>query len=281
MPIYIDNELVEAFTFNGGERHVKLSNYLYSNFTTDRFLVDVRAILTSSNDIIDLLLVGDTLKRINCEIYELDIPYLPYARQDRVCSDCEPLSLAVIANLINSLGARCVTINDPHSDVAKALINNLNVIDRNSCIDNTVLWYREFEDLLTDNPNLVLLSPDAGAEKETYKIAKELDCPIIFGRKHRDTRTGEITGTTIDYNGVDLDGKDLLVVDDICDGGRTFVEIAKVLQKDLPNMVSLYPKYRYNSLTLYVTHGIFANGKEELLKYYDNVYALNEFWNKD
>ncbi|MNQ12726.1 ribose-phosphate pyrophosphokinase [compost metagenome] len=64
----------------------------------------------------------------------------------------------------------------------------------------------------------------------------------------------------------DLAGENVLVVDDICDGGRTFTELAKVLKQ-----------YDLGSLSLYITHGIFSAGVEVLTNVFDKVYTMNTY----
>lgn len=136
MPIIVNNTSIHSFTFNGGERHVKIVGLDHEAY------VDVEAILTSSNDVMDLLLVADALKRMDIKIDTLLIPYFPYSRQDRVCNYGEALSVSVMANLINSIKANEVVIQDPHSSVTFALINNLKIEDRAKEI---------FKDPKTDN----------------------------------------------------------------------------------------------------------------------------------
>src|SRR5882672_10205300 len=115
MPIYIDDELIESFIFPGGECHVR--------YHGDHDHCSVKAYLNDSNDIMKLLLLIDAIKRNNEDVkIFLTIPYFPYARQDRSCNYGEPLSVKVMANLINSLECYNVTIYDPHSDVTAALL---------------------------------------------------------------------------------------------------------------------------------------------------------------
>ena len=112
---------------------------------------------------------------------------------------------------------------------------------------------------------VTLLAPDAGARKRVQQLAKKLDIDhIAFADKVRDTKTGRISGTSVSN---DLPHLPILVVDDICDGGRTFVELGKALAE-----VSQQPRY------LYVTHGIFSKGFEELNLYYQRIFTAYN-WN--
>ena len=108
----------------------------------------------------------------------------------------------------------------------------------------------------------VLLSPDAGASKKTGLVAKHCGYDsIVYGSKIRDTKTGEIVKTTVlvEHN---IGDKDVLIVDDICDGGRTFIELAKVLRQK-----------GAESVDLYVTHGIFSAGLDPLMLHIDHIFT--------
>ena len=214
----------------------------------------VSAVIRSSDDLMALLLTVDAMKRrgIDVSAYLLKIPFFPYSRQDRVCNPGEALSVSVVAGLINSLGFGRVAIHDPHSDVTPALINNVTV--------TTALPY--IEQILRKEDYDFLISPDTGAEKKVFEIAKHVDKPVLRFSKKRNVKTGQIVGITqID----DIpDPAKVLVIDDICDGGRTFVELAK----SISNINNI-------QLDLYVSHGIFSKGFDELHQYYSKIYYTN------
>ncbi len=98
-------------------------------------------------------------------------------------------------------------------------------------------------------------------------ICKELGfSSFIRADKSRNMATGQITETVVYAD--DLTGKACVIVDDLCDGGRTFIELAKVLRAKGAAKIALV-----------VTHGIFSKGKEPLNKYIDYTYALHD-WTK-
>jgi len=109
-----------------------------------------------------------------------------------------------------------------------------------------------------------LVSPDAGSNKKIFDLAKSIgyDGEIIRCDKLRDISTGKIIETIVYHD--DLCGKDAIIVDDILDGGKTFIEIAKVLKQK--NVGKIY---------LIVTHGIFSNGYAELGEYFEQIYTTN------
>lgn len=244
---------VECFTFPGGEESVRLPDAI--SYTTP--VVEVVVHGADSRTLMQMLLVVDALRRRNpLVMLDLFIPYLPYARQDRVCNDGEALSVAVVANLINSQGFRTVRVLDCHSDVGAALVRDCHNVHLAQLLDA----YLPF----TDWKNITLVAPDAGAVKKTYEAAKHLGAAgVVCCSKVRDTATGRITGTTVHD---DVFEKRLLVVDDIFDGGRTFIELGRVLKSHGPA-----------EMALWVTHGIFSKGYGEVAELYNRIYSTNSF----
>lgn len=227
------------FKFPGGEIHFKRKDGLISGG-----LIRIETDLSNSDEIMKLMLTADHFSK---ESVVLDLLYLPYARQDRVTSDKEPFSLKTIARMINSCNFKEVILYDPHSDVSPALIDNCVVKKR---LDDMAVLFRE---------NSIIVSPDAGAMKANHEIAMKYGFKHVIATKIRDIKTGQITATQV-HTDIDLSGKHLLILDDICDGGRTFIELAKVLRK-----------YEPASIELYVTVGIFSNGMDELNKHIDKI----------
>lgn len=192
----------------------------------------------------------------------LYIPYLLGARSDRkFVTGGNSYLVNVLAPVINSLGFEEVTVMDVHSDVAAACIKNL------TNVSNTGLVNFLLKD--TGAHNIVLVSPDAGAYKKVYDIAKYFKIGnIVTAMKHRDIETGAITSTEI-HIPESLHYHDFLIVDDICDGGRTFVELAKAIEAAVP----VKPVRKY----LAVTHGIFSAGFETLNSHFQGIYCTNSY----
>ena len=251
--VSINGEKANSFIFPGGEIGTKVYN-AYED-------VEVRAILRSSNDIIELLLIANALKNRGCSIRLLRIPYIPYARQDRICNLGEPFSIKVFSELINSIKASNVEGWDVHSDVTNALINNFRNVHVSEILMNTHLM-----DLMIHD-KIVLCSPDAGSLKKIQKVQSEFSIPnerAFMATKVRDTSTGNIIDTEVYVD--HLSGKDVLIIDDICDGGRTFIELAKKIK----NKGS-------GKIILYVTHGIFSKGIEVFDGLIDEIWTTNSF----
>ena len=116
-----------------------------------------------------------------------------------------------------------------------------------------------------NDPNIVLVAPDAGAAKKIFHLASELNISeIITCEKKRNVNNGELSDFKIHAD--DIKNKNCLIIDDICDGGRTFVGIAKALKNK--NAGKIY---------LAVSHGIFSNGFEKLKRVLDDIYSTDSF----
>lgn len=245
--------------FPGGEIRVKLN----SNPGPE---VRIEAMLMNSTDVMTLVMLTDALREAGVEKIRLTMPYIPYARQDRVCNLGEALSVRAFTRLINSLNFSSVIVYDPHSDVAPALIDRCIVVPRYELMAKHDELYAEIARGGWAS-NLYLVSPDAGSIKKSYEIVKKFPQfkGIVFADKVRDTSTGQIVKTIVRDLPKDIEKSHLIVCDDICDGGRTFIELAKAIESPV------------GKLSLYVTHGIFSQGFEPFEPYYDNVWSTINF----
>ena len=135
-------------------------------------------------------------------------------------------SLKYVAQIINELKFTVVEVYDPHSNVLPALLNRCRVI------------YPVVHPINVDKNNYDLyFYPDNGAAKKYSEI---LDMPYRFGNKKRNLDTGEIVCYEVIADKADIEGKRILIVDDMVMGGRTFVEAAKALREMGASQVDLY-----------------------------------------
>lgn len=243
---------VKTWAFPAGEVGVSLPSAGLGNEADE---VLIKATLRNSNEVMELLMAVDAIRREHPQAsIEALLPFIPYARQDRVCSPGESLSAKVMADLINSCRFRVVGTIDPHSDVLPALIDNMRVLTQAQVVAS----------LPTLDAFDVIVAPDAGAMKKAASVAKVLGVHnLAFGNKVRNLSDGKII--SYDLHG-DVSDKDVLVVDDLCDGGATFVELGKKLKK-----------CGAKSTALFVTHGIFTKGVDVVKEHYDNVYTTNSY----
>jgi ribose-phosphate pyrophosphokinase len=207
----------------------------------------------------ELLLVTNAIKRLNRYTrVDLVLPYLPYSRQDRACVEGEAFSLKVFADIINDqMYDRVITL-DAHSNVAGGVFNdfyNVSQKDILGVVENTPFK-------LTNGAVVVI--PDEGAAKKATDVAAAFGLETVLATKVRDMNTGAILRTEVFSS--DLSGKTAVIIDDICDGGRTFIELAKVLKAKNAKEVFLW-----------VTHGIFSKGTAVLGPHIDRVFTTNSF----
>jgi ribose-phosphate pyrophosphokinase len=221
------------------------------------------------NDFKDLEIIIEAtscLKEIGAKNISLYIPYFLGGRSDRKFETGGTNYIKnVIAPIINSQGYSKVVILDPHSDVIEACITNFKKID------NVDLVRFALERHKSDNP-IVLVSADAGGLKKIFNVSENISTelsgyPIINGNKHRDLN-GKITHTSIPDCEKYIN-HDYFIIDDICDGGRTFVEIAKIIQEEIDK------NNGSGKIYLVVTHGIFSAGLDELKKYFQTIWTTN------
>jgi ribose-phosphate pyrophosphokinase len=246
-----------CFKFSAGELQVKLTDIeLVRNCS--KFVIHVK--YKSSDDLIQIALLRDALWNLRMASCNLVIPYLPYSRQDRVCSTGEASSLSVIGSIIDAMGFDEVLTYDVHSKVAFNRIADLKEYSQ------AALAYNTLKDKI-DLKNVLLVAPDKGASVKIKSVADKFGLTgFLQGTKIRDTDTGKLTGFDVNCN--DFQGRDVLIVDDICEKGGTFIGLAEVLKQR--NCGKLY---------LYVTHGFFSGGMLELNHYFDGIYCACD-WSK-
>lgn len=185
----------------------------------------------------------------------LTIPCLFGQRSDRRFDKNQSFDLKIIAEIINSCNFESVRILDPHSDVSLALINNSYKLDSGDYVKESLYNIdRAYKD--TD---IVLVSPDAGAYKKVFGYGEEFSLPIVAAVKHRD-KEGKVDLTFMG----DVKGKDCLIVDDLADGAFTFVKLAEALKAQGASRIFLY-----------VTHGYFSKGFDELKKNITHIFCTN------
>lgn len=180
----------------------------------------------------------------------LNIPYLPYSRQDRVCTSGEANSLKVFAGMINSLSHDKLTTLDVHNETAYTMLFDARATNLHQSICAKNLPQYDY-----------LIAPDKGASKKInlHRQVLQSQAGVIVTDKVR--KDGVITYST-EYNFPK--GSKVCVVDDLSDGNGTFVALAKSLNYE-----------DFSVFDLYVTHGLFSKGLDNLRGIYDHVYCKN------
>ena len=170
----------------------------------------------------------------------LHMPYLPYARQDKPISNESTFALQSFARLLNALELDEVTTSDVHSNIPEYVIKNFYSYTPRIPIDLT----------LDKTKSDVICFPDNGAKLRYKRDLSYLNKIYVHGEKTRDQKTGHITKYELFG---DVQDRDVLIVDDICDGGMTFILLAKELYNGGAKTVNLY-----------TTHGIYSKGLKPL-----------------
>ena len=252
----------KTFTFPGGEVGFKFNMQQYALWlwAKEGAKVTITARVHTGEHFMLLAMIKNALESNGATNIELVLPYVSYGRQDRICDAGEAFSLKVYANLLNSLNFKSVKIYDPHSEATALLINNVQVITQLGIIQSFDAFAKRILKGVT------FVAPDAGGNKKTAAIASYFGHgDYVRADKLRDLTNGNIKETIVYCD--DLNGADVVIVDDICDGGRTFVELAKALKKK-----------NAGKIILYVTHGIFSKGVDVLFNDgIDEIYTTNSY----
>ncbi len=243
----------ESFKYPAGEQQVR--------FNEDGVKVVCESekiyVVGRNPDPMFLALFTDALREIHSGYAELVLPYLPYSRADRRFVDGDCFGLKTFGRIIDGLGYDVVKTLDVHSAKAKKCIANLINIDPTPLIQQT---------LNSIGKKTIVLLPDEGAwERYDIREAGMTGCTKI-----RDPKTGALSGFHVPAKDMFATDEAILIIDDICDGGGTFIGIVKEL-KAKGVEIPLY---------LYTTHGIYSKGFGLLNTYFHHLYCSDSFPDK-
>lgn len=255
----------EMLILPGGELHPKLSKKIqYSKL--EKVIITQRA--NNSNSIFAILFAADALRRVGVERLELVMPYIPYARQDRYDQTKhfgESFTLDLFTDILNLIEFNKVYVLDAHSDVSKGMIKKCWEYDMYEYVDRMLMTIFPGDPIKT---RFNLIKVDAGVSKKIDNLATYLysvgwlNFEIIQCEKKRDIPTGNIIGFKVFSE--NLYKHPTVLVDDICDGGNSFIYAAEELLRK--NCGQLYG---------FFSHGIFSQGYDKLLSYYEHLFTTN------
>ena len=261
----------EISRFPDGQQSIRIIEPTHGFNTLKDQTILIKSRLNTFQDLELIICANQALKEIGVKSVKLYIPYCIGGRSDRKFQAGGINYIkTVIAPIINSQHFDEVRVMDPHSDVLEACINNFVKYSNYVLIDISL---KDIYNGDIDNKDKVcLVSPDAGAYKKIFDVAKMFKIKnIITASKVRDLDTGKILKTEIPtIDGFD-DKMKYVIVDDICDGGRTFIELAKVIKEQKPDA----------EIYLIVTHGIFSAGFGELNNYFNKIFTTNSIKEHD
>jgi ribose-phosphate pyrophosphokinase len=193
----------------------------------------------ANDNLMELLIMIDALRRASARRITAVIPYFGYARQDRKPGPRAPISAKLVANMITEAGADRVLTIDLHA----AQIQGFFDIPTDNLFAVPVLSRDAKEHL--DVENVMVVSPDVGGVVRARALAKRLDSLLAIVDKRRD-KPGE--SEVMNVIG-DVNGKDCILIDDIIDSGGTLCNAAEALLK-----------MGATSVTAYITHGVLSGG---------------------
>ena len=245
--IWVNGKEIEQEHFSAGELKIKL-------FGNGRTRVDLVWHYENDAEFFTVACIREYYATRECILY---LPYLPNARQDRVKNPEDVFTLKTFAHLINSLNFERVYVWDAHSNVGPALIDR--------CIDVSAQNYIEeaIKEIGFPKENLCLFFPDEGAQKRYGTMFP--DYHQAFGIKKRNWETQRIEGYMI-VGEENIKDKYVLIIDDICSYGNTFVKAAEAIEAAGAVCISLY-----------ITHCEDAISKGDIFKkdIFENVFTTN------
>ena len=226
-------------------------NQISVSITNKEWPYTIKERINSYEDLMFVLSIAEALQHNQIHNYHLEIPCLFGQRSDRRFEENNSFDLGLIIKILNIGLFKTVKVLDPHSIGSIQFINNCSVISPIKYVEETLKQIA--------SPNIVLISPDAGAYKKVFDYGEKFGLPVVAAVKHRDL-TGKIDSQLMG----DVKDKDCLITDDICDGGYTFIVLAKRLKE-------LGAKKVY----LYISHAYFSKGFDGLKENIEHIYCTN------
>lgn len=223
--IKINGKIIEEKTFPAGELFLKLE-------PQKEDFINIEWYYENDAELFTLICIREYYKNKKCNLF---MPYIGHARMDRVKTEKDVFTLKFFCEMINSMNFITVNVLDAHSDVSLALLDRVQQLDTFKYVNQAI------EDIGTED--LVIFFPDAGAHKR-YNYH---EFPSTYGIKSRDWETGRIESLEI-ANPELVKGKKVLIIDDICSYGGTFLRSADALKEAGAEEVYLYVSHCENSI---------------------------------
>ena len=240
---YLKNKLVNSSIrkFSDGEIYIEINENIRGNS-----IFIIQSISSPANDnLMELLLCIDALKRSSAKNITAVIPYFGYARQDRKVVPRTSISAKLVSNLITKAGADRVVTVDLHAGQIQGFFD--------IPVDNlfsTPIFARHIKKKIKSK-NLICVAPDVGGVERTRALGRKLDIGLAIIDKRRPS-PGKSQVMNVVGN---VKGKTCIITDDIIDSGGTIVNAADALIKRGAKEVYVY-----------VTHGVLSGEAVEKIK---------------
>lgn len=207
----------------GNVIHEKFSDGEMSSFFTESVRGDdvfiIQSTFPPSDNFMQLLLMIDAAKRASAKYVTIVVPYFGYARQDRKDKPRVAIAAKLMANLLSAAGADRIMTCDLHADQIQGFFDI--PVDH---LDGSYIFVPYIKSLNLDD--LIFASPDVGGVKRTRSFAKLFNAELVVCDKHRE-RANEVASMTLIGN---VEGKDVVMVDDLIDTGGTMCKAASLLK---------------------------------------------------
>ncbi|WP_368344749.1 ribose-phosphate pyrophosphokinase [Pelagovum sp. HNIBRBA483] len=193
----------------------------------------------ANDNLMELLIIADTLRRSSAARITAVIPYFGYARQDRRAKARTPISAKLVSNLIAEAGIERVLTMDLHAAQIQGFFD-IPVDNLYAAPIFALDIKHHFRDKLSD---VMVVSPDVGGVARARELAQRIGAPLSIVDKRRE-KPGEVAEMTVIG---DVTGKTCIIVDDICDTAGTLCKAAEVLMEKGATEVHSY-----------ITHGVLS-----------------------
>ena len=198
-----------------------------------------------SNLIRTLSLIYEVKKYCNSVIAV--IPYMCYARQDKMFLPGEIITIEVISKLLECVGVSAIIVLDLHSDLA---LQKFNVPIINISVAPALAKYIRKSRLT----NSIIVSPDSGGSKRAKSVSEILNAEYIVLKKQRDRKTGKIKIRSDELN--NINNRNIILVDDMISTGNSIINAVKILKKN-----------KCRKIFVVCTHAILIEGaKNKIIK---------------
>lgn len=178
----------------------------------------VQSTYPNSDNLMELLMAIDAAKRASANYITAVVPYYGFARQDRKDKPRVSIASKLVADLLGTAGANRVMTMELHAPQIQGFFNV--PVDH---LESSIIFAPYIKTLKQDN--LVIAAPDVGASNRIREVAKMLNLPMVICDKER-KKANEIANMTVIG---DVDGKDVVLIDDIIDTGGTLCKAAAML----------------------------------------------------
>jgi len=243
MARYIKLPLVKAVVRRFADMEVFVE--IQENVRGEDIFVIQSTSFPANDNLMELLIVIDALRRASARRVTAVIPYFGYARQDRKVGPRTPISAKLVANLITRAGADRVLTVDLHAGQIQGFFD----IPTDNLYAMPVM-VRDIQDYI-GHDNLMIVSPDVGGVVRARALAKRLGADLAIVDKRRE-RAGE--SEVMNIIG-DVEGRSCILIDDIVDSGGTICNAAEALLREGAKDVCAY-----------ATHGVLSGGAVARIK---------------